>query len=408
MDIWYEFACKQVRRGARSGRRCYSERSGERQSAFGGTECVNRTSSSDNHRDDDSRNRKRARVESFEKHLVAIPPLASPSIRISTPLDRKLQFPPTTTTIQLTPLVSQSHKAESSSETPWHSLPKLDRIGGAEHLHNLHKRELRQMRALGQFGPHKFIAARAEHTLYIIDQHAADERVRFEALSSTLQQSFRRRFSTSFYNCSTRSSGGLMGVPFLSACDVNPPQEARLDAVDAQALQSFSELVRAWGWAFLCHSHASFKATRSEPKVLVTISAAPGVFGRRAKDAHAALEGFLKVLRAQSISDFAHNIELPEHQCTKKPSSVIEHRKSVERRYLVHRVVPPCIQELIASHACRSAIKFGDVLNVVECQDLIDRLAACALPFQCAHGRPTIIPVVHFGAQFAAGQHTSL
>ena len=33
------------------------------------------------------------------------------------------------------------------------------------------------------------------------------------------------------------------------------------------------------------------------------------------------------------------------------------------------------------------AVKFGEPLGVSECQELIDRLSKCQLPFQCAHGR---------------------
>ena len=36
---------------------------------------------------------------------------------------------------------------------------------------------------------------------------------------------------------------------------------------------------------------------------------------------------------------------------------------------------------------CLGAVKFGEPLGVSECEELIDRLSKCQLPFQCAHGR---------------------
>ena len=39
--------------------------------------------------------------------------------------------------------------------------------------------------------------------------------------------------------------------------------------------------------------------------------------------------------------------------------------------------------------ACRSAIKFGDLLNRTEQENIIKRLEGCDEPFHCAHGRPT-------------------
>lgn len=69
---------------------------------------------------------------------------------------------------------------------------------------------------------------------------------------------------------------------------------------------------------------------------------------------------------------------------------------------------PQGITDLLNSRACRSAIMFNDVLAVDECQNLLSRLARCVLPFQCAHGRPSMVPildlqsagVVHSGDSF--------
>lgn len=41
------------------------------------------------------------------------------------------------------------------------------------------------------------------------------------------------------------------------------------------------------------------------------------------------------------------------------------------------------------------AIRFGDELTKEQCQDLISSLYSCQLPFQCAHGRPSIVPLVN-------------
>ena len=41
--------------------------------------------------------------------------------------------------------------------------------------------------------------------------------------------------------------------------------------------------------------------------------------------------------------------------------------------------------------ACRSAIKAGQKLSLIEMQDLIDRLFACENPYTCPHGRPIVL-----------------
>lgn len=55
---------------------------------------------------------------------------------------------------------------------------------------------------------------------------------------------------------------------------------------------------------------------------------------------------------------------------------------------------PQGIIELLNSRACRSAIMFNDELSAEACLSLITRLSQCALPFQCAHGRPSMVPLV--------------
>ncbi|KAL4238879.1 DNA mismatch repair protein [Mactra antiquata] len=59
----------------------------------------------------------------------------------------------------------------------------------------------------------------------------------------------------------------------------------------------------------------------------------------------------------------------------------------------VHGVLPQTIHKVLCSLACHGAIKFGDKLNTEECTKLINDLSLCDLPFQCAHGRPSVMPL---------------
>jgi DNA mismatch repair ATPase MutL len=58
-------------------------------------------------------------------------------------------------------------------------------------------------------------------------------------------------------------------------------------------------------------------------------------------------------------------------------------------------ILPPML-DYFKSKACRSAIMFGDALEIEECQELIENLEKCDFPFQCAHGRPSIQPLTKF------------
>ncbi|XP_014668605.1 PREDICTED: uncharacterized protein LOC106809883, partial [Priapulus caudatus] len=65
--------------------------------------------------------------------------------------------------------------------------------------------------------------------------------------------------------------------------------------------------------------------------------------------------------------------------------------------------LPPTLTRILASKACHGAIRFGDVLSRGECRALVRQLRDCALPFQCAHCRPDVVPLFHT-SQLAALQ----
>lgn len=46
---------------------------------------------------------------------------------------------------------------------------------------------------------------------------------------------------------------------------------------------------------------------------------------------------------------------------------------------------------------------FNDPLTVQQCEDLVRQLAACAFPFQCAHGRPSMVPLVRLEEDSSLG-----
>ncbi|XP_034274016.1 DNA mismatch repair protein Mlh3 isoform X1 [Pantherophis guttatus] len=55
--------------------------------------------------------------------------------------------------------------------------------------------------------------------------------------------------------------------------------------------------------------------------------------------------------------------------------------------------LPLTILKVLASQACHGAIKFNDSLTFDESCHLMASLSCCQLPFQCAHGRPSMLPL---------------
>jgi DNA mismatch repair protein MLH3 len=65
-------------------------------------------------------------------------------------------------------------------------------------------------------------------------------------------------------------------------------------------------------------------------------------------------------------------------------------------------LVPPAVQRILSSVACRGAVKFGDPLSLERSAGLLDRLLRdTELPFQCAHGRPTVSTLLRMNSAWA-------
>ena len=73
---------------------------------------------------------------------------------------------------------------------------------------------------------------------------------------------------------------------------------------------------------------------------------------------------------------------------------MLEYALSLEAPPVASTLPPPAVHRVLASKACRSAVMFGTPLSAAQCQQILTELAQCDLPFQCAHGRPTITPLL--------------
>ncbi|GAA5832199.1 hypothetical protein JCM11251_004277 [Rhodosporidiobolus azoricus] len=64
---------------------------------------------------------------------------------------------------------------------------------------------------------------------------------------------------------------------------------------------------------------------------------------------------------------------------------------------------PPVLVELVNSKACRGAVMFNDVLSAAQSTSLLRALAMTKFPFQCAHGRPSMVPLVELPTSLLGG-----
>uniref|UniRef100_A0A5B7BWE8 Putative DNA mismatch repair protein MLH3 isoform X1 n=2 Tax=Davidia involucrata TaxID=16924 RepID=A0A5B7BWE8_DAVIN len=190
----------------------------------------------------------------------------------------------------------------------------------------------------------KFIPVVAGEVLALIDQHAADERIRLEELRQKVL------------------SGEMKTITHLDA-----EQELVLPEIGYQLLHNYAEQIQNWGW--ICNIHAqglrSFKKNLNllhrRPST-VTLLAVPCILGVNLTDID-----LLEFLQQLADTDGSSTI-------------------------------PPSVLRVLNFKACRGAIMFGDPLLPSECSLIVEELKHTSLCFQCAHGRPTTAPLVNLGA----------
>ncbi|PFX17093.1 DNA mismatch repair protein Mlh3 [Stylophora pistillata] len=228
------------------------------------------------------------------------------------------------------------------------------------HPYRFTKEMLASMRVLRQLDE-KFIVGvvsyeeEVDGLLVLVDQHAAHERVRLERLQSEL-----------FEDGSDTKTGGK---PRIMSSTVSPPLELFLSREDICLLKSFQAEIERIGIRFIIS-----KSSESSEEVSVLVDSVPSVFVERE---------FSEVKRGR-----------PSVALNNVKGLIREHIEQLSRTRGVPPAIPKTISEVISSQACHGAVKFGEPLGTTECQELIQSLSKCQLPFQCAHGRPSVIPLV--------------
>ncbi|CAD6574993.1 MAG: DNA mismatch repair protein [Alectoria sarmentosa] len=179
--------------------------------------------------------------------------------------------------------------------------------------------------------------------LVLVDQHAADERVRVEDLLADL-----------------KSSPTLLPKPLIFEIQAREQRPLSRLAISFAALGIVYEL----------------SAPAGSAKCRVIVKALPAVIAER---------------------------------CRLEPRVLIELIRSESWKcedgegFLATKACPQGLLDMLNSRACRSAIMFNDELTKEECRILIQRLGKCAFPFRCAHGRPTMVPLVNLGGGASLG-----
>ncbi|KAJ9094452.1 hypothetical protein QFC21_005991 [Naganishia friedmannii] len=247
----------------------------------------------------------------------------------------------------------------------------LDQVGMA--CVQFSKQDLAHATFLSQID-NKFICCLVIHqdgrkTLVMIDQHAADERVRVERFLQETLQEFR----------TTQVTSTALGV--LAHVIQLPSEQVDWLMARSERLALFTK----WGFQ-MCPTTELFTKTASYSSI--TVDSVPTLLlnrlgatgGKEVKDIIAGYIAFLQTQPHESIAALAENARDSAHCPGLDVDGLL-------------RWMPKRMKELVDSKACRGAIMFNDPLSVDKCKLLIKQLSRTSFPFICAHGRPSIFPI---------------
>ncbi|KAI4920688.1 uncharacterized protein J4E92_008331 [Alternaria infectoria] len=218
--------------------------------------------------------------------------------------------------------------------------------------------------------------------LVLIDQHAADERVQVESL-------LRQLCSPTTEETKYQSKLGYQAQ--VASVVLDKPTQLAISPQERTHFITHAARFAAWGIlydVFQTTASASLSSTTDKEKYVLSVTALPTGISGRCKADPKVLISFLR----STVWKYAEDPHLP-------PLPTAFSLSGNDSTDWVRRLAtcPPGLVDLINSRACRSAIMFNDELSIDDCKALVRNLAACVFPFMCAHGRPSMVPLVDLG-----------
>ncbi|EKX72671.1 DNA mismatch repair protein, putative [Theileria equi strain WA] len=178
-----------------------------------------------------------------------------------------------------------------------------------------------------------------DYSIYIIDQHAADEKARFEDYNQRVKIKKQKLISPRFIELS----------PYLS-----------------QVAQSHCDTLNYNGFETVTKSAPN----RSSHGIYV--NSFPQLFGR--------------ILSEDDLISFLNDLS--------NSVATIQDEKQISKQLIWGNSIilprPIKIWSILATRACKDAIKLGDALSTDKMRSIIKKLSTLVHPWNCPHGRPTM------------------
>ncbi|KAM1534389.1 hypothetical protein PS1_008169 [Malus domestica] len=220
--------------------------------------------------------------------------------------------------------LSQSENEERKARALAAATTELERL--------FRKQDFGRMKVIGQFNL-GFIIGKLDQDLFIVDQHAADEKYNFERLSqSTI----------------------LNQQPLLR------PLRLELSPQEEVVASMHIDIIRKNGFSLE-------EDPQAPPGQHFKLKAVP--FSKNI------------TFGVEDVKDLISTLADSHGECSVMGSYKTD---------TVDSVCPSRVRAMLASRACRSSVMIGDALGRNEMQKILEHLAGLKSPWNCPHGRPTM------------------
>ncbi|RDH34228.1 hypothetical protein BDQ94DRAFT_178199 [Aspergillus welwitschiae] len=288
--------------------------------------------------------------------------------------------------------VSAGHETArpgSSSRDNQGELCGFESMGVSKFRGKLRKQDLRAAEIIAQVDQ-KFILVKMQlpsnspgepaSNLILIDQHAADERCRVEALMAEL------------FTSEEDSPGSIQTITL-------DPIILEIPTTEASLFERYRDFFHSWGVTY------TMEQGPKDKNVFIFVHTLPTLIAERCRTEPNLVSDLIRgeIWKREEENGRSRQPHHPTGFGASRPDMAQTSSSWVDRL----DGCPRGIIDLLNSRACRTAIMFNDVLDKNECQSLVRRLADCVFPFQCAHGRPSMIPILEMGAAVSLDQSQS-
>lgn len=198
----------------------------------------------------------------------------------------------------------------------------------------------------------KFIIVRMDGIICAIDQHAADERIGLERLEKALMKTITTKNNGKCNKMEVlhlSKKRDISSDELIRYVPLQRPKFIELSNSHFQIASQHMNIIRNWYFNF----------TLGEKNKII-INGVPGICDKIA-----------------SPNDFL--VLINDIETRSSDASLVK---------------PAFVKRCLASYACRFAVMFGDTLSKDRCIEIISDLSKCDMSFICAHGRPSVVPLI--------------